>query len=102
MYLPVMQTPRARALKSSWRLQYNFIRLYLAKRDALKTALDEEAIRTKLEGLIDQRLNQMTPQTVKEIIQDMIRKHLGWLVVWGCAFGGLIGLIVTVVANYQA
>ena len=70
--------------------------------DALKTALDEEAIRTKLEGLIDQRLNQMTPQTVKEIIQDMIRKHLGWLVVWGCAFGGLIGLIVTVVANYQA
>ena len=57
--------------------------------DALKTALDEEAVRTKLEGLIDQRLNQMTPQTVKEIIQEMIRKHLGWLVVWGCAFGAV-------------
>jgi hypothetical protein len=27
----------------------------------------------------------------------MIRKHLGWLVVWGCVFGGLIGLLVTVI-----
>jgi hypothetical protein len=23
----------------------------------------------------------------------MIRKHLGWLVLWGGVFGGLIGLI---------
>ena len=29
----------------------------------------------------------------------MIRKHLGWLVVWGCAFGGLIGLCVTIIGN---
>jgi hypothetical protein len=29
---------------------------------------------------------------VKEIIQTMIRQHLGWLVVWGGVFGGLIGL----------
>jgi len=25
----------------------------------------------------------------------MIRRHLGWLVVWGGVFGGLIGLVVT-------
>lgn len=67
--------------------------------DALKSALDDEAIRHKLEELIDQRLDQMTPEMVKEIVQAMIRKHLGWLVVWGCAFGGLIGFIVTVVSN---
>jgi Na+/H+ antiporter NhaD/arsenite permease-like protein len=30
---------------------------------------------------------------VKDIIQQMIKKHLGWLVVWGGVFGGLIGLI---------
>jgi Na+/H+ antiporter NhaD/arsenite permease-like protein len=29
----------------------------------------------------------------KEIIEDMIKEHLGWLVVWGAVFGGLIGLI---------
>jgi len=62
---------------------------------ALSSAMDDEAIRNKLEFMIDDRLNQMTPKMVKEIIQQMIRKHLGWLVVWGCVFGGLIGLIVT-------
>ena len=62
---------------------------------ALSTAMDDEAIRGKLEFMIDDRLNQMTPKMVKEIIQQMIHKHLGWLVVWGCVFGGLIGLVVT-------
>ncbi len=63
--------------------------------EALQGALDEEAIRAKLTVLIDKRLNEMTPAMVKEIVQTMIRKHLGWLVVWGCAFGGVIGLSAT-------
>jgi len=42
----------------------------------------------------------MTPQMVKEIVQTMIRKHLGWLVVWGCVLGGAIGLVVTAVTNF--
>ena len=64
---------------------------------ALSSSMDDEVIRSKLEFMIDDRLNQMTPKMVKEIIQQMIRKHLGWLVVWGCVFGGLIGLVVTVI-----
>jgi len=32
---------------------------------------------------------------VKEIIERMIQEHLGWLVVWGGVFGGLIGLVTT-------
>ena len=62
---------------------------------AFSSAMDDEVIRSKLELMIDDRLNQMTPTMVKEIMQQMIRKHLGWLVVWGCVFGGLIGLAVT-------
>lgn len=65
---------------------------------ALSSAMNDDAIRGKLEFMIDDRLNQMTPKMVKEIIQAMIRKHLGWLVVWGCVFGGLIGLVVTVLS----
>ena len=30
----------------------------------------------------------------KEIMKEKIQKHLGWLVVWGAAFGGLIGVMV--------
>ena len=52
---------------------------------------------TQVEEIIDQRLNQLTPVQVKNIIQQMIRKHLGWLVVWGGAVGGFIGFAVAIV-----
>jgi uncharacterized membrane protein YheB (UPF0754 family) len=48
----------------------------------------------KVEHLIDVRLNELTPENVKHIVQNMIRKHLGWLVIWGGVFGGFIGFLV--------
>ncbi|MCG6202252.1 DUF445 domain-containing protein [Psychromonas antarctica] len=54
-------------------------------------------ILAKIENIIEQRLNELTPLLVKQIIQTMIKKHLGWLVVWGGVFGGLIGFISTFV-----
>lgn len=55
--------------------------------------LKSELLSKDIENLIDARLNELTPQMVKEIIHDMINEHLGWLVVWGGVFGGVIGLI---------
>ncbi len=52
-----------------------------------------DEILEKVAGIVQKRLDELTPQMVKEIIQKMIRDHLGWLVVWGGVFGGLIGLI---------
>lgn len=54
---------------------------------------DMADIKAKVDVVVTQRLDELTPQMVKEIIQDMIRTHLGWLVVWGGVFGGLIGFI---------
>jgi len=51
----------------------------------------------KVNLIIEQRLNELTPSLVKEIVQAMIQKHLGWLVVWGGVFGGLFGLIAALV-----
>ena len=45
--------------------------------------------------LIEQRLDELTPVMVKEIIQEMIKSHLGWLVVWGGIFGALLGYVST-------
>ena len=45
--------------------------------------------------LVQRRLEELTPQMVKEIMQQMIRDHLGWLVVWGGVFGGLIGFVTS-------
>ncbi|WP_345977040.1 hypothetical protein [Sulfurimonas sp. HSL3-7] len=36
----------------------------------------------KIEEVIEARLNGLTPQMVKEMVQNLIREHLGWLVVW--------------------
>ncbi len=57
------------------------------------SANHHEAWQEKIAEMVDNRLNELTPQMVKEIIQEMIRSHLGWLVVWGGVFGSLIGLI---------
>lgn len=51
----------------------------------------------QVEDIIDARLAELTPQMVKTIVEDMIRKHLGWLVVWGGVFGGLIGVVANLV-----
>ena len=49
---------------------------------------------SQVEQIIDHRLKELTPVQVKNIIQEMIREHLGWLVVWGGVVGGVIGLSV--------
>lgn len=49
----------------------------------------------KIEQMVHTRLEELTPQMVKQIIQDMIRSHLGWLVVWGGVFGAIIGLVAS-------
>jgi uncharacterized membrane protein YheB (UPF0754 family) len=53
----------------------------------------QQDLHVKISQIVDQRLNELTPKMVKDIIQTMIREHLGWLVVWGGVFGGLIGLL---------
>ena len=55
------------------------------------STLSEDLI-ASIEKVIDARLNELTPQMVKEIVQRLIKEHLDWLVVWGGVFGGLIGL----------
>jgi len=47
-----------------------------------------------LENLIDRRLEELSPEDVKLIVQKMIKEHLGWLVVWGGVFGGILGFVI--------
>jgi uncharacterized membrane protein YheB (UPF0754 family) len=53
-----------------------------------------DSLLVKVEAIVNKRLEELTPQMVKEIIQLMIHKHLGWLVLWGAVLGALMGLIV--------
>ena len=65
--------------------------------DSLKSEDLSDEIYNKLSSIVNKRLNELTPVMVKEMIQNIIREHLGWLVIWGAVFGGLIGLISTLV-----
>ena len=75
----------------------------ISKTDAFKEAMREQLedisisddILAKVDIIVSKRLAELTPDMVKKIIERMIQEHLGWLVVWGGFFGGLIGLVTT-------
>lgn len=60
------------------------------------SSLSEDML-SSIEHVITARLNEMTPQLVKSLLESLIKEHLGWLVLWGAVFGGLIGLISSTV-----
>ena len=57
-----------------------------------KNEKNSSSLRIDIEKIIDKKLSELKPRHVKKIIEDMIRQHLGWLVVWGGVFGGVFGL----------
>ncbi len=67
-------------------------------REKLKSTPVNSDLHQQIEHVVQSRLDELTPQMVKDIIQTMIRQHLGWLVVWGGVFGGLIGLLASQLA----
>jgi len=56
-------------------------------------------VKMQLEKLIDDRLDEIGPHEVKIILKKMIDKHLGWLVLWGGVFGGVIGFTSTILLS---
>jgi len=63
--------------------------------DLTKSNMHFENFRPTVESLVKGKLDQLKPEEVKNILEKIIREHLGWLVVWGGVFGGVIGLLAT-------
>ena len=63
----------------------------------LQIEIDEEVVvadvRSQVEGLLETKLHQLSPADVKCMMEDVLRRHLGWLIVWGNVFGGAIGIV---------
>lgn len=50
-------------------------------------------IRIEIDKLMTEKLELLTPGVVKQLMERVIREHLGWLIVWGNVFGALIGAV---------
>lgn len=71
-----------------------------AVQSKMRASMDSHAMHEKVSHIIKVRLDELTPKMIKNIVEEMIRKHLGWLVVWGGVFGGLIGIIATGISTH--
>ncbi len=58
-----------------------------------RAPLDVHGLREQVDRLLAAKLEELTPERVKQMMEEVIRQHLGWLVVWGNVFGGLIGVV---------
>lgn len=65
--------------------------------ETLKNKDFTDDVYKKLSTIVDSRLEELTPLMVKEIVQNLIKEHMFWLVVWGAVFGGLIGFVGAIV-----
>ena len=62
-------------------------------RKMIGSGIDIPALRARVDELLRAKLEELSPETVKRMMEEVIREHLGWLIVWGNLFGGAIGLL---------
>lgn len=73
----------------------------IVQSESFKTILNDsieknhigEGMLEHIEVIVKSRLDELTPITVKQIVQTIIKEHLGWLVLWGGVFGGILGFL---------
>lgn len=61
---------------------------------------DTQSFEQRIRFLIRSRLNELSPQMVKEIILHMMESRLIWLVIWGAVIGALMGLAAALFRYY--
>lgn len=59
----------------------------------MKSIMSVEKLREEIDLLMTEKLQELTPERVKDLMEEVIRTHLGWLIVWGNVFGSLIGIL---------
>jgi uncharacterized membrane protein YheB (UPF0754 family) len=57
-----------------------------------RPGVEVDELRRQVEELLEAKLEELSPERVKQMMEEVIREHLGWLIVWGNVFGAAIGV----------
>eukprot|EP00116_Pleurobrachia_bachei_P006749 sb/3467011/ len=57
------------------------------------SSLNLHKLRDELNRYMSERMLEVTPKMIKEIMYAVVLQYLGWLVVWGVVFGSAMGAI---------
>jgi len=91
--LEPLQEPFTSKMKSSINKIVHTDTFQKTLKEALSNGDMSDKIQEKIQTVVYERLEELDAKMVKNIVLDMMKEHLGWLVVWGGFFGGLIGLV---------
>ncbi len=91
--LEPLQEPFTAKMKSSINKIVHTDTFQKTLKEALSNGDMSDKIQEKIQTVVYERLEELDAKMVKNIVLDMMKEHLGWLVVWGGFFGGLIGLL---------
>lgn len=86
MLLPMIQPY---ALKTGKKMA-PLIKMKIREMDLVE---DLKAVRNQIDAMLTKKMEELTPMKVKALLEEIMRKHLFWLVVWGNIFGGLLGVL---------
>jgi len=74
--------------------------------DDLELPLDQEKwiadVQAKIHLFVEERLESLDSATFQKMFEEVIGEQLGWLVVWGNAFGALFGGIAFLLTRIRA
>lgn len=56
-------------------------------------AISVPRFRKEMDLYLTWRIEELTQQHIGVLLRDLLQLHLGWVVVWGCVFGALSGIL---------
>ena len=59
--------------------------------------VEPEMMRAHMDEMLEERLITLDAETVTQLMSDVMRQHLGWLVVYGNLFGAVIGVVCALI-----
>lgn len=56
-------------------------------------ALNLDKLRGQLDSYMTERMLEVSPEMIQNIMYTVVLQYFGWLVVWGCLFGSVMGAV---------